>query len=278
MAEELQRVLEKLRNERLIVIFVGKDAKPFRIQQCLLEGVSEHFKRVFENEERTSDESGTLSFPEDDISAWEQLVYWMVTSNMSSITQPSNDGESQADLAERQLLLVRCWAIGEKYAVCDFRETIMSSLLAGAGVEKHFRVEAITEAFATTPPGSRLRLLMAEDVARQLNYHHSMKFEDLDSFGSLPSVTSEVVDAVSRWHEDCGDESDRLCATSDTTRFCSFHSAVVPKEDSEVDCGSPVKKVSKKKPASKRAVPRKRKAIAEPDQTHMSEPDDYWDQ
>ncbi|KAK4895441.1 hypothetical protein LTR27_006505 [Elasticomyces elasticus] len=78
---------------------------------------------------------------------------------------------------------VRNWALGEKYQIPAFQDLIMVELLDSLEIEG-LKIETAKEAFTTTPPGSAMWGLMAEELAQKLSYKN-MKYEELDMFDGI---------------------------------------------------------------------------------------------
>lgn len=98
-----------------------------------------------------SAEGFRVALPDDDHKAWTVLIHWLVRVCLSN--------EAEVD----QLLLVRCWALGEKYELKSFRDEVMLAMLLFCDDEM-IEVETVRRAFELTKPGSKLRCLMAEEL------------------------------------------------------------------------------------------------------------------
>jgi len=144
--------------DRLIRIAVGtgKHAKAFNIQQALLETVSEYFVKALRNKRLGAHpEPGVLRFPEHCVDAWEALCYWIFRHELPATAYEHH-----------YILAVRCWCLGDKYAIDGFQDEALLILLREAN-SNNLKWEVIEEAVLNSRPGTQLRRLMAMEVKSQ---------------------------------------------------------------------------------------------------------------
>lgn len=185
-----------LRADRLVKIYIGERTprnKPFLIQQSVLEHASAYFKKAFENEHKLgAAEAGTLSFPEDDTDAWIALLQWMLKHSLPD--------SWYAEPHPNVMTKVRCWALGEKYMIPEFQDLVMLELLATLNHNNSPGIEVVKVGFELTPPGCKLRVLLAEEVAAGLTVHKSLTYDELDMCDGVTGFAGEVGKAISLVH------------------------------------------------------------------------------
>lgn len=146
-----------LEADRIISIYFSDKTKPVRLQQCLLESVSEYFVKALRNEHLGSTgEAGILRFPEDRVDTWNVFLYWLLKREMPKDVLKVND-----------LLAVRCWVLGDKYDIPVFQNLAMVALIRKYDNESP-SLEVIKEAVSNTRQGSVLRRIMAEECVVRL--------------------------------------------------------------------------------------------------------------
>ncbi|KAK3115413.1 hypothetical protein LTR53_005260 [Teratosphaeriaceae sp. CCFEE 6253] len=194
-----------LRNERLIKIVIGDgDHEPYHIQQTILESASDYFKKALAHESQLgSDEPGTLTFPEDNLGAWEALLYWLLKHDLPPPMQVPCESHI-VPVGEHELLLVRCWAMGEKYGLSVFQDLVMTTMLKWVESCGSFEYATLEEAFQSTPPGCALRLLTADDLAfRIVDSQEGLPLvrDVIEFLEGIPGCMGEVLSAVSDFHK-----------------------------------------------------------------------------
>ncbi|KAK5702632.1 hypothetical protein LTR97_003578 [Elasticomyces elasticus] len=217
----MNEVLKTLRANGLVKIVVGENdgeeatvPEIFFIQRALLETASEYFKKVIKDTQTEDTEQVTLNFPEDDVDAWKMMLFWLVKGDVPSLQEYAEVFEEWMAY-DRQLPLVRCWVLGEKFQLPGFQNGIMAMLqetLSGGRNGNYLNLQALQKAFRETNAGSELRLFAAEDIARQLevpNEVDTCSFED--DFGDVAGFAGEIVDAVLRRH---GNEMKQNCESA----------------------------------------------------------------
>ncbi|KAK3619034.1 hypothetical protein LTR56_024289 [Elasticomyces elasticus] len=194
----MDTLLKSLQSERLIKIFVGPGTTmPYHVPQTILHTTSDYFTKALLHETSLgAAETGVLRFPEDDVDVWGILLYWMLIKELPETALGTRAMKDQ-ELAEFELLLVRCWAVGERYQVPQFQDLVMLELLVFLyrGHSPLIGLVTLKEAFATTPPGRPMRKLVARNVAQQLR-GQSLHHNDLDMFDGIAGCMAEIVKAV----------------------------------------------------------------------------------
>ena len=191
----------RLQSDRIIHIFVGTgdDAERFSIQQVLLESISEYFVNAMKNEHLGNEsESGVLRFPEDNLEAWQVLLCWVVGRRFP-----------RKAMAGEQELAVSCWVLGDKYGIVEFQDEAMLSLLKTIDTFQAER-ETIAMAFRGTPPGSKLRLLMTEEMLYNLSaterlgisHQWTLRSSDIDGILNGLNFAGELLEVQQRCTHD----------------------------------------------------------------------------
>ncbi|KAK0253278.1 hypothetical protein LTR35_005700 [Friedmanniomyces endolithicus] len=167
---EARVLAESLQADRLIDIYVSEmnsKTKPFRVQQVLLEQLSDYFNSALQANNFVESKEGRLNFPEDDLNAWRVLLHWMFT---KTVPHWDKDDEIAID-EELQNLLIDCWVLGDKYQICAFQNEVMVELLWyyswHIGEEETFK-----RGVELTSSASKLRRLMAEGIVEIMEADH----------------------------------------------------------------------------------------------------------
>ena len=177
-----------LRSQRLIKIYVADASTPYLVQEAVLTGMSEYFKRALANADSFGGEKDVMRFPEDDPVAWKVLLYWRIQGCLQ---------RSFAEDAESTMMqLIRCWALGDKYDVKNFQDVIMLDLIQTLNIHL-VKFEVVRFAFENTPDKSPLRKLMAQEAVISF-YYPSMQYaaEDLEIFDGVCGFMTEFVKAI----------------------------------------------------------------------------------
>ena len=177
---------QELKDDRLIEVFVGKQVDPYLLSGRTLKVASPFFERAIRDADEEDEEPGVLRFPEDHESAWKVLLYFITTGTLPpEVTklQPQVD-----DMSTQQLLAVRCWAMGEKYMLPKFQDSVMWILLHWLDHGSLY-LAAIKEAFCTVSSGCGLWQLAAEELAISVA-HGSTKYSALEEFCGIEGFIS----------------------------------------------------------------------------------------
>lgn len=126
------------------------------IQQVLLESVSNFFTKALRNEHLgDKNEEGVLRFPEDRVDAWEVLVYWIFCRQLPA---PLSDAYAPGGVTRyrNQLLIVHCWALGDRYSIVEFHDDSLLVLVLHC-VRRGLSWEAIKVGIKASTPGTPIR-------------------------------------------------------------------------------------------------------------------------
>lgn len=102
----------------------GEEQKTFHIQEACFIAISDVFAALMRNKSLGSEEKDTCKFPEDDVGAWEVLLYWTFRGALMKMLD-----ERKNDEAADRLLLVQSWILGDRYNVSRFQDEVMLELL-----------------------------------------------------------------------------------------------------------------------------------------------------
>ncbi|KAK3113458.1 hypothetical protein LTR53_009231 [Teratosphaeriaceae sp. CCFEE 6253] len=173
---ELARALQ---SDRLVEIYVGTisdQTKPFRVQQVLLEELSDWFTRALKRDTFIEGEQARLHFPKDDRDVWEVLLHWAIKRTLP------NNAELLDEKATQDFLWPRCWALGDKYNAQAFQNAVMMEMLK-ISHDVGFHRDEIKHAVELTCSGSPLRRLMAEELVwHACHQNGDPEFTGLDDF------------------------------------------------------------------------------------------------
>ncbi|KAK5730750.1 hypothetical protein LTR15_000688 [Elasticomyces elasticus] len=197
----MEDVLRTLRTESLNNIVVRDEEtesdEHFCIQQTILESASAHFSETIDQEREAGVKQVTLHYPQDHVSAWKTLLYWIVQDKLPEDDELSDMATS--DGYPIQVFLVRCWVLGDRWGMSSFQNDIMQHIIddtMSSGPYGSFCTEAMQEAVEGTPRNSALRKLVAADVAGQLDDPTASLADDLDSLFNGQSFMGEVARAI----------------------------------------------------------------------------------
>lgn len=180
-----------MRNDRLIKIFVGDQDQPYLIPETTLVNQCAVFEKFLKHENEFGHEPGVLRFPEDNVAAWEQLLYFMINGDTGDFNTPGGfDHDCNT--------LVHCYILGDKYNLEDFQGSIMYNLQLLKEPERFVSLDTVKLGFMNTPPRSRLRGFLADEVAAWANWRGTYKKEDLDVMDGAPGFIGEFLEALGR--------------------------------------------------------------------------------
>ena len=111
----LTNLHSKVQTDRLISVFVGENTRPYFVQESVLAGISDFFRKALKHESNLGTERGVLRQLEDDHTAWEMLLYWRIKGKILCY------GE---DFHSKVFTLVHCAVLGDKYDTKSFRDEI----------------------------------------------------------------------------------------------------------------------------------------------------------
>lgn len=173
-------------------VHVGEKDPAFCISKVVLCNISRKVDELVDVAKKGNvlvDGLQSISLHGDDHEAWKILLYWTVTRCLPG------------DVTDSEVLMVRAWALGEKYEVVEFQDEVMLSLLLRCE-SNSMEVDAIESAFLLTHPGSKLRCLMAEEliwtIEETKNGPATLLADscDVSQEGFVPSVGGVAVDII----------------------------------------------------------------------------------
>jgi hypothetical protein len=162
----------------------------YKVQESLLIDISSFFDKALEAERFEEGRTAVLRFPDDNASGWKVLLYWVMRGQV-----PSGD-EFKGDEA---MALVHAWILGDKYDIEDFQDYVMMELLCWLQ-HRSYLPEMVKTAFENTPRESKLRKLMAEEVAYSIRACDA-PFWSLDIFDGVEGFIGEFAAALIRHGE-----------------------------------------------------------------------------
>ena len=109
-------------------------------------------------------------------------------------------GCSDDDNLAEQLRYVRLWVLTDKYDIRGHQDDLMLELLDALQYCRTI-LGIIKEAFENTPPGSKLRKLMAEETVRLIKSCEGWKYENLDELDGVVGFTAAVVQAMATYDD-----------------------------------------------------------------------------
>ncbi|KAK0782581.1 hypothetical protein LTR91_011361 [Friedmanniomyces endolithicus] len=179
---QFRELIESLPADRLIDIYVGEmtpETKPFRVQQLLLETMSDYFKSALQANAFAEGKEARLTFSEDSLNAWKVLMRWAFTRTVPRWTDRRDDDGIDCGF---ELLLIDCWVLGDKYQIPAFQDEVMLELLYYYK-EETIGFDVVKHGVAVTSSGSALRRLLAEEV--MTNNMQGGVTEDLNQFDGM---------------------------------------------------------------------------------------------
>ncbi|KAK3712839.1 hypothetical protein LTR37_008930 [Vermiconidia calcicola] len=191
---EMEQFAEGLESDRLIDIYVGDRSIPYKVSERLLVCISYYFLRAIKNEHLGNEKSGTLRFPDDDVEAWNALLFFKYWSYLPTCVDPQELRGNE----EHRRKLIKYWALGDKYDVKEFQDTVMLQLLRELAHQRT-NLEAVKLAFENTAPGSKLRRLYAEEVVYMVEEGKAWNHDHFDTFDGVPGFTSAYMHATNRY-------------------------------------------------------------------------------
>lgn len=159
------------------------------VSKKLLVNVSNKFAAALSAEHHSKD-SGILRFPDDNLAAWQVMMYWIYDGQVPEM-EIYNDCED--------VHLVRCWCLGDKYYMPQFQDLVMLELLHYIECGGQITLESVREAFENTTSGSLLRRLMAECTVELLKAKSLIEPKNLEYLDGLTGFSTALVEALEEW-------------------------------------------------------------------------------
>ncbi|KAK1062672.1 hypothetical protein LTR74_010128 [Friedmanniomyces endolithicus] len=227
-ARQSRELAKSLQADRLITIYVGETdgkTKPFRVQQVLLEQLSDYFRSALQTDTFAEGEEGRLHFPEDNLNAWKVLLHWVFT---RTVPHWDKDDDGMTIDIELQNLLIDCWVLGDKYHIYNSQNEVMVELLWY--YSWHIGEEAVFKrGVELTSSDSKLRRLMAEGIVGIMEA--DQPYSGLDQYDGMRFL-EDYVRAKAQYDEDgdnhgfaqvvFGDESEATLETGPGGRWKDY--------------------------------------------------------
>lgn len=126
---------------------------------------------------------------EAEVDAWAVLTFWALhDENPPSTSFEFNGGE----------IFVRAWNIGHKYGLAKFQDSMMGEMLWGLN-DSAASMAARVSAFEGSAPGSVMRRLLAEDLAREID-GGDLTLAKLTELYTIPGFEAELLQALKQQH------------------------------------------------------------------------------
>lgn len=189
------------------------------LQETLLRRTSRVFSAALNNEHLGEGNKGALKFPKDDVAAWKALIFWIfdkkypeenLESRMSRREMEEDLEKKEAMEEELQVFLIHCWIVGDKYDIPDFQDLAMLELLHHLN-QSYMLPLAAELAASGTAPGSKLRLIAAQDIALVATKRAEDAIDEYESALSVSGFALEVIKEIKRQEQNCEDTLDIGC-------------------------------------------------------------------
>ena len=170
----------------MIKLFIGQQTTPYLVQETLLTDIATYFANAMKWDDRSSEPSGILRFPDDDEDAWKVLLHWIIKGKLPT----TRSGQAT------QMLWVHCWILGDKYNIAAFQDDVMVELVFELAHQKT-SLEIVKTAFEGTIEDCKLRKLMAEetvDLIRTTKDWCHKKLELLDGVSGFTPALLKAMD------------------------------------------------------------------------------------
>ncbi|KAK3622566.1 hypothetical protein LTR56_022121 [Elasticomyces elasticus] len=215
----MEALTKALQSDKLMKLVIGEGEKSvtFYVSRTTLEHTSDYFCAAIRNSHLGGGDVDTITFPEDNLQAWKVLLHWMITHELPKAAElllqnfEFEDEEHEEDEKDEKdekdetstdtdhKLCIRCWALGDMYDIPDFQDLIMLELLRSLELEP-IQLDEIKEGIECTGPGSKLRDLMAEELAREVSAG-DIETSELDAFDGVSGFSNILVAKMNRLAE-----------------------------------------------------------------------------
>ncbi|KAK4895439.1 hypothetical protein LTR27_006503 [Elasticomyces elasticus] len=198
----MEALTKALQSDTLMKLVIGEGEKSatFYVSKTTLQHTSACFRAAIRNAHLGGGDFDTIPFPEDNLEAWKVLLHWLITRELPAaaellLVDHEAEDKSTVNFSDHTLC-IRCWALGDKFAMPAFQDAVMLRLLESLDSEALTVAEALV-GFENTPPGSKLREVMAEELAVELQ-NLNIGPEDMDEFDGIAGFSSLLVEKVRR--------------------------------------------------------------------------------
>ena len=175
--------------ERLIDLYIGDQTRSYKIQKSLIASILEVFAGVINDDDNVTEYG--VRFMEDDPEAWKVLLHWKVKGYLP--------GKQHKSPQEAHMWLSGIWILGEKYDIKDLQDRAMLEMFTFL-IDDEVDLDLVTFVFENTLQGSKLAMVMAEEIAHLIRrgvYHP----ENLDVFEGFAGFTAAVVTALESFNK-----------------------------------------------------------------------------
>lgn len=185
-------------DDTMISIHVGSeedDCLKLVLLKSLLCRTSDYFVKALSKESFRKGREKTLRFPVDDTDAWRMMVFWFHNHKLPDVDDLIS---SRGDILKHHLTTVtNCWIPGDKYGLSKLQNAAMMLLLQLLK-SNDFPMDTAVTVFQNTDSNAELRMLVAEEVAQQVQ----AAYEKLDLFDSICGFASAFCKAKDRVGKD----------------------------------------------------------------------------
>ncbi|EME46758.1 hypothetical protein DOTSEDRAFT_22794 [Dothistroma septosporum NZE10] len=105
-----------MQSDRLIKSFVGSSTIPLQVQESILLKPSAFFRGALKRDTFQEGKEGVIHFPDDDVTSWTVLNYWMINGEV-----PVHDCKDED--------LINAWYLANKYQMAQLQDDLMYELL-----------------------------------------------------------------------------------------------------------------------------------------------------
>ncbi|KAK5730783.1 hypothetical protein LTR15_000721 [Elasticomyces elasticus] len=176
-------VAESLRSDRLVDIFIGTitaDSKPYRVQQVLLESLSDYFTKALRADTFDEGRAGRLQTPDDDGYSWEVLLHWAVHRHM----------------VNGHMLPIDCWIMGDEYQIHAFQNEVMLELLMYySAITAEYDI--LEHGIDSTCPRTLVRRLLVEELVEMVYGTKDVNLDELDNLTGV-GVVGDILRAKNK--------------------------------------------------------------------------------
>jgi hypothetical protein len=173
----------------MIKIYVGDDIDPIYVSQSLLVRNSDVFGNILHSEHVASHD--TLHFPDDSVSAWRIMLFWMVYKQMPAHRDTGEHQEAGV------MDIVGAWCLSDHYCMWEFQDATMSLLIGCLHDIRDFPIDAIQAGFEYAKTSSRMGRLMVNGAVWSLRYG-AFCYSNPDALEGVEGFHRAFTDALGR--------------------------------------------------------------------------------
>lgn len=144
-----------------------------------MSSASDYFNKALQPGAFKEGETACLHFPDDHAGAWEILLFWMLKHALPKGIESDDE------------LLIHCWVLGDKYGLPSLQDETMLRLLqfydSNCSTWPTYLLGA-----SLTPPGSRLRRLIAEEVIDAATGDGKVATDELGRFDGIVGFIGDL--------------------------------------------------------------------------------------